>query len=97
MVPFEYHEALDEWLESNCSSTQPLPIIALEQAPNSVNIHEFTPPDEFALLLGEEVHGIESHYLSYCDTTLEIPMSGQKESFNVSVATGIALYALTTS
>ena len=31
-----------------------------------------------------------------CDDLIEIPMQGQKESFNVSVATGIALYALST-
>ena len=34
-------------------------------------------------------------YLAKCAQIFEIPMSGQKESFNVSVATGIALYALT--
>jgi tRNA G18 (ribose-2'-O)-methylase SpoU len=32
-----------------------------------------------------------------CDDIIEIPMHGRKESFNVSVAAGIALYALTTS
>jgi len=45
--------------------------------------------------LGEEVHGIPPELLQTADTTLEIPMYGQKESFNVSVATGICLYQLT--
>lgn len=97
MVPFEYYELLDTWLCENQDSTRPLPVFALEQAPDSINLREFVPPDEFALLLGEEVHGITPHYLSWCDAILEIPMSGQKESFNVSVATGIALYALAAS
>jgi spoU rRNA methylase family protein len=55
---------------------------------------EFQPPEKFALLLGEEVHGITSELLGNCDFAVEIPMFGQKESFNVSVATGIALFGL---
>ena len=47
------------------------------------------------LVLGEEVHGIPANVREQLDFFLEIPMSGQKESFNVSVATGIALFALT--
>ncbi len=89
LVPFERYESLDVWLKDN-----DVPLLALEQAPDSINLREFTPPDIFGLLLGEEVHGIESDILKQCDYILEIPMKGQKESFNVSVATGIALYQL---
>ena len=46
------------------------------------------------LVLGEEVHGIDPTLFPLIDLFLEIPMTGKKESFNVSVATGIALYAL---
>lgn len=49
------------------------------------------------LLLGEEVHGIDYSLHDIIDFFLEIPMFGQKESFNVSVAAGIALFALTTA
>lgn len=94
LVPFEQYDQLDTWLCGN-EEGEKLPVLALEQAPDSVNLRCYTPPQKFALLLGEEVHGIEAHYLSYCQDILEIPMHGQKESFNVSVATGIALYALT--
>ena len=90
MVPFEYFEGIDSWIKQNSLS-----IYALEQAPNSINLRDFTPKQDFALLLGEEVHGITPDLLEKCDTILEIPMHGHKESFNVSVATGIALYALT--
>ena len=93
MVSFTYYESLDEWLSLNNDTTR-LPIVGLEQSDRSVMLPNFTPPEEFALLLGEEVHGIENQYLSSCDHLIEIPMHGQKESFNVSVATGIALYGL---
>lgn len=90
MLPIEHYETLEEWLAQNT-----LPIVALEQSASSIQLGAYTPPAPFALLLGEEVHGIEPHYLERCDSIVEIPMRGQKESFNVSVATGIALYALT--
>ena len=50
--------------------------------------------DQVFLLLGEEVEGIPKSLYDQIDLFLEIPMQGQKESFNVSVATGVALYAL---
>ena len=46
------------------------------------------------LVLGEEVDGIEKKLYDMIDLFLEIPMAGRKESFNVSVATGIACYVL---
>lgn len=89
MVPFEHVADIRSWLRTFDS-----PIIALEQTPHAVQLPDFSPPPRFALLLGEEVHGIESDLLAYCSEAVEIPMSGTKESFNVSVAAGIALYAL---
>lgn len=70
-------------------------ILALEQSTSSVNLRDFNLTQPALLILGEEVHGIPSELLQTADTTLEIPMHGQKESFNVSVATGICLYQLT--
>jgi 23S rRNA (guanosine2251-2'-O)-methyltransferase len=69
-------------------------IAALEQAPHAILLPDYTRPANLALLLGEEVKGVDPHLLSLCDTVLEIPMHGHKESFNVSVAAGIALYEL---
>lgn len=94
IVPFERYPVLDSWLATNQAGPR-LPIVALEQAENSIPINKFNCPDEIALLLGEEVKGIADTYMQLADYTVEIPMKGQKESFNVSVATGIALYALT--
>ncbi len=47
------------------------------------------------LVLGEDVSGIPSDVREKMDFFVEIPMKGRKESFNVSVATGIALFGLT--
>ena len=73
-------------------------IAALEQGEHSLNLSDSPElPEKIALILGEEVHGIPTDLLAKCDQLLEIPMLGQKESFNVSVATGIALWELTKS
>ncbi len=46
---------------------------------------------KIVLILGEEVYGIPAEVRRECEYFLEIPMKGQKESFNVSVAAGVAL------
>jgi len=90
MVPFEYHDEppLAELRKDGYR------IVALEQDARSIPLHQYHTTDKVALLLGEEVHGIEAGLLDQCDDIVEIRMHGHKESFNVSVATGIALYQL---
>ena len=50
--------------------------------------------EKVVLVLGEEVHGISESVQRMMDLFVEIPMRGKKESFNVSVAAGIAMYDL---
>ena len=69
-------------------------IVALEQAKSALDIRKFKPHYPFALLLGNEVRGISKTLLKKCDGVVEIPMRGKKESLNVSVAAGVALFAL---
>ncbi|MDO4684123.1 MAG: TrmH family RNA methyltransferase [Candidatus Saccharibacteria bacterium] len=69
-------------------------IIGLEQDEQSIPLQTYHPTGKVALLLGEEVDGICQELRSQCDGFVEIPMAGKKESFNVSVAAGIALYQL---
>ena len=67
-------------------------VAALEQAPGSVSLPGFKPPQKLAVLVGREVEGVEPEVLALCDFVLEIPMDGQKESFNVAQAAAMALY-----
>ncbi|MDO4271795.1 MAG: TrmH family RNA methyltransferase [Candidatus Saccharibacteria bacterium] len=91
-VPFSYHTNVDQLLCKLKNSGYTL--VGLEQAPNSIALPDYQPPIKVALLLGEEVHGLTPELMSQCDQLLEIPMFGNKESYNVAVATGIALYSL---
>lgn len=72
-------------------------IIGLEQDESAIQLPDFQSPQKILLVLGEEVEGLTPELRKRCDDLIEIPMRGQKESFNVSVATGIALYGLSSS
>lgn len=67
-------------------------IIALEQDKNSMDYREYKPKGKTALLVGNEVKGVDKKVLGQCDRVIEIPMHGKKNSLNVSVAFGIAAY-----
>lgn len=69
-------------------------IYGLEQSPQAKDLFEFRPSFPLALVVGNEPKGLSPAVLAACDQLLEIPMRGQKDSLNVSVATGIALYQL---
>lgn len=55
-------------------------------------INQFHPRFPIALIVGNEVNGISHGTLERADVVVEIPMLGKKESLNVVVAAGIALY-----
>lgn len=90
LVPFAYEPTPD----FAGLRAQGYRIVGLEQDSCSVILADYTAPEKIALLLGEEVEGIAPELRKQCDDLIEIPMKGHKESFNVSVAAGIALYGL---
>lgn len=71
-------------------------LIALEQSPKAKNIFKIKnlKRKKIALILGKETKGLSQTILKKADLILEIPMYGKKESLNVSVAFGIAIYYL---
>lgn len=69
-------------------------VVALEQHENSVDYRAYQPSDKVALIVGNEVDGVDTGLIEQCDTVLEIPMRGQKNSLNVSVAFGIAAFEI---
>ena len=69
-------------------------IITVEQAENSVDYKKIRPSNQVALVMGEEVKGMTKKVLELADIIAEIPMHGNKESLNVSVAFGIAGYRI---
>jgi len=71
-------------------------IIALEQSEKSIDYKEVKKhiSGNVTIILGSETKGVDQKVLDQSDFIAEIPMMGEKESLNVSVATGILLYSL---
>ncbi len=67
-------------------------LVGLEQSVTSVRLNKFQPPAKIALVVGNEVNGLSDADQKLMDTIVEIPMLGQKESFNVVQSAAMALY-----
>ena len=71
-------------------------VFAVEQVVGSVSLEKFmaAPNEKIAVVLGNEVEGVSSDILPFCDGFIEIPQLGTKHSLNISVAAGIVLWKL---
>ena len=69
-------------------------IIAIEQNERSVDYRKIKMRDRVAIIMGPEVGGLDNKILNQCDVVAQISMYGKKESLNVSVACGIALFKI---
>lgn len=69
-------------------------VSAIEQHPNSVLYKDSKNASKQVLILGNEVLGVDSSLLDLVDQIIEIPMAGEKESLNVSIAGSIVLFEI---
>ncbi|MBC7851593.1 MAG: RNA methyltransferase [Chitinophagaceae bacterium] len=69
-------------------------VYAAEQAQQSILLHQLKAVDEqkIAVVLGNEVSGVEQDTIHLCDGCIEIPQFGMKHSLNISVAAGVLLW-----
>ena len=67
-------------------------ILAVEHTATSVALYDYELRFPLALVMGNEVDGLSDATITQCDATVHLPMHGLKNSLNVSVAFGIALY-----
>jgi len=68
--------------------------VAVETAPDAIDLFEWTPQWPVCLVFGHERVGISPHLTDAIDTVIRIPMLGQKRSLNVATAAGVVLYEL---
>lgn len=82
------HEAIKELKSKNFK------VFAIEQAEGSTSLTDFeTETDEkYAVILGNEVKGVQQSVVDICDACIEIPQFGTKHSLNVSVTAGIIIW-----
>ena len=69
-------------------------IVAVEQAAGSRALHQFSPipTEKYALVFGNEVHGVSDEVMAMANSCVEIPQSGTKHSLNIAVSIGIVLW-----
>lgn len=69
-------------------------LIGIEQTDSSLNLDTYNPQvgNKYALILGNEVEGVNLEVLKTCDVVLEIPQEGTKHSLNISVAAGVVMW-----
>ena len=74
---------------------QGIKICALELTESS-ELYYTTKEEDFpmALIVGNEITGVAQELLDLCDCSIEIPQYGIKQSLNVAVAYGIAVFNL---
>lgn len=89
-VKVEYHK--DSIAAIAACRAEGRTIFGLEQTPGAVNLMTAELKLPAALVVGNEVDGVSEAALELCDSVVQIPQLGHKESLNVAVAVGVALY-----
>ncbi len=69
-------------------------LAAVEKHEDSIPYHEAESPEKLALILGNEVWGLEPEVLEKCHQHIHVPMWGGKISLNVAVCGGVILYGM---
>jgi len=95
-VAWEYVENTLELVEK--LKEEQVKVLSIEQAENSNMLHEFTPESNqtYAIVMGNEVKGVQQEVVSASDMCIEIPQLGTKHSLNISVSCGVVLWDLFT-
>ncbi|MBI9060392.1 MAG: RNA methyltransferase [Marinilabiliaceae bacterium] len=93
-VEWEYFEKTEDAVTQ--LKQQDYTICSIEQVENSTSLLNFEPSKEkkYAIILGNEVKGVQQEVINMSDVCIEIPQFGTKHSFNVSVTAGIVLWEL---
>jgi len=92
-VPWEYHKNPIEVIHS--LKEHHIKIVVLELTDKSIPYYEVRASDfPLCLVIGNEITGIRKEIIELADIAIEIPMYGMKQSLNVAVAYGIAVFEL---
>lgn len=91
-VEWKYFEETQKALEE--LHREEYKIYAIEQVRGSLSLNslELNPKEKYAIVLGNEVKGVQQAVIDACDGCIEIPQYGTKHSLNVSIAGGIAIW-----
>ncbi len=89
-MPWTYYERNRDCVDALKAGG--VPVVALEVTEDAVPMHRFAWPRPVAIVVGNEVNGVNERVLRRADAVVRIPMMGYKNSINVATAFGIVLY-----
>ena len=92
VVPFEYYKSVTDCLKK--LKKLGYTIYALELTNNSVNYKQEKYRFPCALVLGNEVDGIDEKAMTLVDRAVDIPMKGRANSLNVATAMAVVSYEI---
>jgi tRNA G18 (ribose-2'-O)-methylase SpoU len=93
-VNWEYQESTVEVIRSLKDAG--FEIVGIEQTNESVSLQDFKldKNKKYAIVLGNEVKGVDDEVLKLVDASIEVPQFGTKHSLNVSVCAGVIAWDL---
>ena len=93
-VAWEHHENVLHVIEN--LKTEGIITLAIEQVESAVFLQNFKVEKnkKYALVFGNEVHGVSQEAVALCDGCIEIPQLGTKHSLNISLSAGIVVWDL---
>jgi tRNA G18 (ribose-2'-O)-methylase SpoU len=95
-VPWTYHKDAVGLVEG--LKAEGWKVYALEEDERALDIKDLqntiSADDPELLIVGNEVTGVDPELLDLCDQIFYIPMRGEKRSLNVTIAFGVAAFAL---
>ena len=91
-VPWQYES--DTLTAVSALAADGYHIVAVETNPAAVELYEWTPNWPLCLVFGHEKDGVGGDLASIVQTSVRIPMLGEKRSLNVATAAGVVLYEL---
>lgn len=91
-VEWEYYKNTTDLVKT--LKTQGIQVLAIEQTESALMLQDFQPVanQEYALVFGNEVKGVQQEVINHSDQVLEIPQYGTKHSLNIAVSTGVVCW-----
>lgn len=91
-----WHHFADTMEAVNWLREEGYTLLAIEQCEGSTMLQDFEPAngEKYAVVLGNEVKGVQQQVIDACDVCIEIPQFGTKHSMNVSVTAGIIIWQI---
>ena len=93
-VDWEHNENILEVIQK--LQAQNVKVVAIEQTKNAIMLNDFevSKSEKIAIIMGNEVQGVQQEVVNLSDSVIEIPQIGTKHSLNISVSCGIVLWDL---